>query len=84
MRGVPAAVAVAAAADNQPRTHDTWLLEPVPLPDKRKGPGLLYIGEGEAPQLHDDVEVVNLRRRHRMWRRATRCSAAICSTGEPN
>ncbi len=61
-RGVPAEVGVVAAvADNQPRTHDTWLLEPVPLPDKRKGPGLLYVGEGEGPDLHDDVEVVNLR-----------------------
>jgi tetratricopeptide (TPR) repeat protein len=48
-------------ADNQPRTHDTWLLEPVPLPDKRKGPGLLYIGEGERPNLSADLEVVNLR-----------------------
>jgi tetratricopeptide (TPR) repeat protein len=35
------------AADNAPRTHDTWLLEPVPLPDRRPGPGLLTIGEKE-------------------------------------
>ncbi len=46
--------------DNLPRAHDTWLLEPVPLPDKRKGPGLLYIGEGESPNV--PAEVVNLRK----------------------
>jgi tetratricopeptide (TPR) repeat protein len=47
------------SADNLPRTHDTWLLEPVPLPDGRKGPGLLYVGEGERPAVAD--QVVNLR-----------------------
>ena len=47
------------ACDNESRNHDTWLLEPVPLPDKRKGPGLLYVGEGEKPSLPADV--VNLR-----------------------
>jgi tetratricopeptide (TPR) repeat protein len=46
--------------DNQPRTHDTWLLEPVPLPFKRKGPGLLYIGDGGRPTLTADVDVVDL------------------------
>jgi tetratricopeptide (TPR) repeat protein len=46
--------------DNQPRPHDTWLLEPVPLPDKRKGPGLLYIGQGETPNAA--AEVMNLHR----------------------
>ena len=54
--------AAALVADNQPRTHDTWLLDPVPLPDRRKGPGLLYIGEGESLGLSRDVEVVDLRR----------------------
>ncbi len=48
-------------ADNESRNHETWLLEPVPLPDKRKGPGLLYLGEGEKPTLSGNVEVVNLR-----------------------
>jgi tetratricopeptide (TPR) repeat protein len=50
------------AADNQPRTHNTWLLEPVPLPDKRRGPGLLYVGAAEKPNLTNDVEVVDLHR----------------------
>ena len=49
------------APDNTPRNHDTWLLEPVPLPDPRNGPSLLYIGEGESPPLHEHVTVVNLR-----------------------
>lgn len=60
--GTPApANAAALAADNEPRAHDTWLLEPVPLPDRRKGPGLLYIGAGERPGLAADVQIVDLR-----------------------
>lgn len=61
-RDIPAAVNPSAlVSDNQPRTHDTWLLEPVPLPDQRMGPGLLYIGEGETPNLHGNIVTVNLR-----------------------
>jgi tetratricopeptide (TPR) repeat protein len=59
-RTIPRTISVV-SPDNQPRTHDTWLVEPVPLPDHRKGPGLLYIGEGETPAVHGDVEIVNLR-----------------------
>jgi tetratricopeptide (TPR) repeat protein len=50
-----------AAADNLPRAHDTWLIEPVPLPDGRAGPGLLYVSAGEKPSLTDHVNVVDLR-----------------------
>jgi tetratricopeptide (TPR) repeat protein len=32
-----------AAADNAPRLHDTWFLEPVPLPEPGKGPGLFTL-----------------------------------------
>ncbi len=60
-RDIPAANGNALAPDNRPRTHDTWLLEPVPLPDRRTGPGLLYVGEGEAPSLQSDVAIVNLK-----------------------
>jgi len=61
-RAIPeAASALVLTPDNQPRTHDTWLLEPVPLPDQRQGPGLLYVGEGEAPDLRGDIDIVNLR-----------------------
>jgi len=60
LRSVPPS-SPALAADNHPRTHDSWLLEPVPLPGKHKGTGLLYVGEGETPRLAGNVEVVNLR-----------------------
>jgi len=36
-------------ADNQPRFESTWLLEPVALPDRRKGPGFLYFFSGNQP-----------------------------------
>lgn len=29
--------------DNHPRLHDTWLQDPVPLPEARKGPGLFVL-----------------------------------------
>jgi tetratricopeptide (TPR) repeat protein len=32
---------------NQPEFASTWLLEPVPLPDRRKGPGFLLLRAGE-------------------------------------
>ena len=56
----PAPVAV--VADNQPRLQDTWLLDPVPLPDRRKGPGLLVIGTGEEPRGDSNVEIIDLKR----------------------
>lgn len=52
-----------AAADNQPRLESTWLLEPVPLPESRRGPGFLCLVDGEklpAPAgVH--LEAVDLR-----------------------
>lgn len=33
--------------DNRARLHTTWFWEPVPLPEKRKGPGLLVVHAGE-------------------------------------
>lgn len=32
-----------APGDNAPRLHDTWLQDPVPLPEKRPGPGLFVV-----------------------------------------
>ncbi len=34
-------------ADNQPSFGSTWLLDPVPLPDARKGPGFLLLTSGK-------------------------------------
>src|SRR5262249_45645026 len=48
------------AFDNESRSHDLWFIDPVPLPDQRRGPALLYLGRGERPSLSSNVEVVNL------------------------
>ena len=36
-------------ADNRPRLHDTWLLEPLPLPAQVQGPGLLILHGKQKP-----------------------------------
>jgi tetratricopeptide (TPR) repeat protein len=39
-----------AGADNLPRLHDTWFVEPIPLPDASlKGPGLVVFHGSEKP-----------------------------------
>jgi Flp pilus assembly protein TadD len=49
-------------ADNRARLHTTWFREPVPLPDKRRGPALLFIHAGEpAPRVTAPVEGIDLR-----------------------
>lgn len=42
-----------ARGDNEPRLHETWLQDPVPLPEARKGPGLLVLDEslGGNPEM---------------------------------
>ncbi len=35
-------------AENEPPAEPTWLLEPVPLPDRRQGPALLCLVAGES------------------------------------
>jgi tetratricopeptide (TPR) repeat protein len=35
--------------ENEPRFEATWLLEPVPLPERRKGPGFLCLFSGNPP-----------------------------------
>jgi tetratricopeptide (TPR) repeat protein len=38
--------------DNDVRLHDTWFLDPIPLPEPLKGPGLLVLsaGDGDPPK----------------------------------
>ncbi len=50
-------------ADNRSRLHTTWFWEPVPLPEKRNGPGLLFIHAGEAmPAMPVPVDSLDLRK----------------------
>jgi FimV-like protein len=52
----------AVAGDNQPHLEEAWLLEPVPLPESRKGPGFLCLYAGHKPAIPADVpfEAVDL------------------------
>lgn len=53
---------VAFAVDNKARLHTTWLREPVPLPEKRRGPALVVLHAGEPlPQLPVQVDALDLR-----------------------
>ena len=49
---------------NAPERADTWLLEPIPTPDKRRGPGFLVLHDGSAVaiQASSSVAVVDLTR----------------------
>jgi len=48
---------------NDPEFGDTWLLDPVPTPDRRTGPGFIVLHAGERPPLPPGlpVELVNLK-----------------------
>ena len=48
-------------ADNHPALHDTWFLEPIPLPDHRPGPGLVTIMSAES---EETLAVYSLFRRY--------------------
>ncbi|MGI9072181.1 MAG: FG-GAP-like repeat-containing protein [Bryobacteraceae bacterium] len=39
-------------ANNEPRLHDTWFLEPLPLPEQQRGPGLLILLDGQHVPVH--------------------------------
>jgi Flp pilus assembly protein TadD len=41
-------VAPPIAVDNEPRLHDTWFVEPIPLPVPAKSPGLLVLNPSSA------------------------------------
>ncbi len=51
-------------ADNSPQSTACWLLEPVPTPDKRKGPGFVLLYSGERPRTPPSlpIEAVDLGR----------------------
>lgn len=53
-----------ATADNTPRLHGTWLQDPLPLPDRRRGPGLLVLRENELRQSPDLAAAYALFRRY--------------------
>jgi Flp pilus assembly protein TadD len=60
----PAALSEGApfSVDNQARLHTTWLWEPVPLPETRRGPALLVLHAGEPlPRLPVAVQPLDLR-----------------------
>jgi tetratricopeptide (TPR) repeat protein len=42
---------------NDPEVGDTWLLDPVPTPDRRKGPGFVVLHAGERPRMPVDLPV---------------------------
>ncbi len=48
--------------DNKARLETTWLWEPLPLPERRRGPALLVLHAGEAlPRLPVEVQSLDLR-----------------------
>jgi tetratricopeptide (TPR) repeat protein len=51
-------------AINEPAFAATWLVDPVPLPDKRKGPGFVLLTTGDPPAIPPSVpfETVNVAR----------------------
>jgi Flp pilus assembly protein TadD len=50
------------SGDNRARLHTTWFWEPVALPDRRRGPALLFIHAGEEPpRLAAPLEQLDLR-----------------------
>ncbi len=53
-----------AKADNEPRLHDTWLQDPVPLPERRPGPGLLVLSAKELQANADLAAAYTLFRRY--------------------
>ncbi len=58
-----------ADADNALRLHDTWFLEPVPLPEPQRGPGLLVLTERELSKSPEHREQYKIFRRYLFdWR----------------
>jgi FimV-like protein len=63
-RRSPRYPAVTVSGENDPTPADTWLLEPVPTPDRRKGPGFVVLYAGQPPALPAGlpVETIDLAR----------------------
>lgn len=53
----PVARGPALSADNEPRLDPVWLLEPVPLPERRNGPGFVYLYSGADPRLPAGIPI---------------------------
>jgi tetratricopeptide (TPR) repeat protein len=53
-----------ARGDNESRLHDTWLVDPVPLPEKQTGPGLLVLHEADLRQRLEAAAAYTLFRRY--------------------
>lgn len=45
---------------NDPEFGDTWLLDPVPTPDHRIGPGFVVLHAGERPKMPPDLAVESI------------------------
>lgn len=52
------------AGDNLPRLRDTWFADPMPLPDRRTGPGLVVIREADLSANADLAAAYSLFRRY--------------------
>ena len=52
------------AGDNRPALPDCWLVEPVPLPDRRTGPGLIVLGAADLEKDADLAAAYALFRRY--------------------
>ncbi len=52
------------AGINRPDASDSWLLEPIPTPDRRKGPGFVTLYAGKSPSVSASapIELVDVTR----------------------
>lgn len=67
-----------ARANNEVRLHDTWFLEPLPLPEQQRGPGLLVLLDGQQMPVHSGIATIAIdfsreptdrRRKYEIFRR---------------
>lgn len=47
-------------ADNELHLHDTWFMEPLPLPERQHGPGLLLLLNGEGAPSYPGLSVTTV------------------------